>query len=149
MTKCISSHSTPLLHHMIPLFDIITHKLDGFVDNESLHPCVHHAAACGCAMLNKYYRLSDDSIMYQIAMRMLIPFIPFCHDINCYFCSSSSEIQISIFRQGWLASGVDQNSGGASQGPVERPLQTQVSGNSSNSIGEWEISYVNELTVLI
>ena len=148
--KRISSHSTPLLHHVIPLFDIITHKLDGFVDDESLHPCVRHAAARGRAMLNKYYGLSDESIMYLIAMRMLFPFIPFCHDINYYyFCSSSSEIQVSIFYQGWLASKVDQNSRGSSQGPVERLLQAQVSGKSSNSIGEREIAHVNELMVLI
>ena len=147
--KHISLHSMPLLHHVIPLFDIITRKLDGFVDDESLHPCVRHAAACGCAMLNKYYGLSDESIMYRIAMHMLFPFISFCHDINYYFCSSSSEIQVSIFHQGWLASRVDQNSGGSSQVPVERPLQAQVSGKSSNSIGEREIAHVNELTVLI
>ena len=134
---------------MIPLFDIITRKLNGFIDDESLRPCVHHAAARGRAMLNKYYGLSDESIMYRIAMRMLILFIPFCHDINYYFCSSSSEIQVSIFHQGWLASRVDQNGGGSSQGPVERPLQAQFSGKSSNSISEREIVYVNELTVLI
>jgi hypothetical protein len=67
---------------VIPLFDIITRKLDGFVDDERLRPCVRHAAARGRAMLNKYYGLSDESIMYRIAMRMLIPFIPFCHDIT-------------------------------------------------------------------
>jgi hypothetical protein len=134
---------------VIPLFDIITRKLDGFVDDESLRPCVRHAAARGRAILTKYYGLSDDSIMYRIAIHMLILFIPFCHDINYHFCSSSSEIQVGIFCQGWLASRVDQNSGGASQGPLERPLQAQVSGKSSNSIGEREIAYVNELTVLI
>jgi len=147
--KHISSHSTPLLHHMIPLFDIITRKLNGFVDNERLHLCVRHATARSHAMLNKYYGLSDESRMYRIAMCMLIPFIPFCHDINYYFCSSSSKIQVSIFHQGWLASRVDQNSRGSSQGPVERPLQAQVSGKLSNSISEHEIAYVNELTVLI
>lgn len=134
---------------MIPLFDIITHKLNGFIDDQRLHSCVCHAVACGRAMLHKYYGLSDESIMYWIVMHMLIPFIPFCHDINYYFCSSSSEIQVSIFHQGWLASRVDKNSRGSSQGPVERPLQAQVSGKLSNSISEHEIAYVNELTVLI
>ena len=63
-TAWILSQSTPLLHHVIPLFDIITWKLDGFVDDKSLHPCDCHAAAQGHAMLNKYYTISDDSIMY-------------------------------------------------------------------------------------
>ena len=72
-TKRISSHSTPLLHHVIPLFDIITRKLDGFVDDGKLHPCVRVAAARGRAMLNKYYGLSDDSVMYRIAMCKLLP----------------------------------------------------------------------------
>jgi hypothetical protein len=67
----VSSNSTPLLHHIIPLFDIITHKLDGFVDDEKLHPAVRTAAARGRVMLNKYYGLSDDSIMYRIAMHKL------------------------------------------------------------------------------
>ena len=71
-TKRISSHSTPLLHHVIPLFDIITRKLDAFVDDEMLHPCVRVAAARGRRMLNKYYGLSDDSIMYRVAMRKLL-----------------------------------------------------------------------------
>lgn len=57
---------------MIPLFDILTRKLDEFIDNEKLHPVVRTAAARGRTMLNKYYGLSDDSIMYRIAMRKLI-----------------------------------------------------------------------------
>ena len=68
----MSANHTPLLHQVIPLFDIITHKLDEFVDNEKLHPAVRTAAARGRTMLNKYYGLSDESIMYRIAMRKLI-----------------------------------------------------------------------------
>jgi len=63
--------SSPLLHHVIPLFDIITQKLDSFVD-EKLHPCVCIATTRGHAMLNKYYGLSDDSIMYRVAMHKLL-----------------------------------------------------------------------------
>ena len=35
-----------------------------FVDDLTLHPCVCVAAAQGHTMLNKYYGLSDDLIMY-------------------------------------------------------------------------------------
>jgi len=68
----VSACVSPLLHQVIPLFDIITRKLDEFVDNEKLHPAVHTADAQGRTMLNKYYGLSDESIMYHIAMRKLI-----------------------------------------------------------------------------
>jgi len=70
VTKRISVNTTPLLHDVIPLFDIIMHKLDTFVDDETLHPAVRIAAARGRTMMNKYYGLSDDSIMYRITMHL-------------------------------------------------------------------------------
>jgi hypothetical protein len=70
-TKRISTNHTPLLHHVIPLFDIIMRKLDEFIDKRNLHPAVCTAAAQGHTMMNKYYGLSDDSVMYRVAMRKL------------------------------------------------------------------------------
>jgi hypothetical protein len=68
-TKMMSQSKTPLLHEVIPLFDIITAHLDRFVDNVQNFPVVRAAARQGRAMMNKYYGLSDDSVMYRIAMR--------------------------------------------------------------------------------
>jgi len=69
----------PLLHHVIPLFDIITRKLDQFVDDGKLHPAIRTAAARGRTMMNKYYGLSDDSVMYRVAMcKFIVWFIVIC-----------------------------------------------------------------------
>jgi hypothetical protein len=59
----------PLLHLVIPIFDILTHVLDDFIDDQEKYPAVRAAARRGRAMLNKYYGLLDESIMYCIAMR--------------------------------------------------------------------------------
>lgn len=59
---------TPLFHKVILLFDIITSHLDKFIDNTENLPTVQAAAQQGHTMMNKYYGLTDDSIMYHIAM---------------------------------------------------------------------------------
>ena len=64
----MSQSQTPLLHKVIPLFDIITGYLDKFADNTDNFPAVQAAAQQGCMMMNKYYGLTDKSIMYWIAM---------------------------------------------------------------------------------
>jgi hypothetical protein len=69
---------TPLVHEVIPIFDIIAQALDDHADGATLPPAVRMAAACGRAMLNKYYGLMNDSIVYWIAMRMLIPAFGIC-----------------------------------------------------------------------
>jgi hypothetical protein len=68
-TKKISQSEVPLLHEVVPIFDIITRTLDDYVDDQSKFPAVRAAARRGLVMLNKYYALTDDSIMYRVAMR--------------------------------------------------------------------------------
>ena len=70
-THQISQSKTPLVHEVIPIFDIITRALDEHVEDLTLPPAVHMAAVRGRVMLNKYYGLTDDSIIYRIGMRML------------------------------------------------------------------------------
>ena len=65
----ISKSKTPLLHEVIPLFDVITRALDEHIADGTLPPVVRVAAARGSTMLNKYYGLTDDSIIYRVAMR--------------------------------------------------------------------------------
>jgi hypothetical protein len=74
-TKEISKSSTPLIHEVIPIFDVITSALDEFIDNIELEPIVRHAALRGMLMLNKYYALTDDSIVYRIAMSTVFSFL--------------------------------------------------------------------------
>lgn len=67
-TRKISQSNMPLLHEVIPVFDIITHALDDYIDDETMFPAVWAAARRGRAMMNKYYSITDESIMYRIAM---------------------------------------------------------------------------------
>jgi len=62
--------STPLIHQVIPLFDGITRALDDYAGNVDYAPAVCMAAVRGRTMLNKYYGLTDDSVVYRIAMCM-------------------------------------------------------------------------------
>jgi hypothetical protein len=68
VTKQMSQSKTPLVHKVIPIFDIINWALDEHVDDVTLPAAVRMAAACGRTMLNKYYDLTDDSVIYWIAM---------------------------------------------------------------------------------
>jgi hypothetical protein len=66
----ISQNKVPLVHQVIPIFDIITSALDDYIDSDDLELAVRHAAHRGMLMLNKYYALADNSIVYCIAMSM-------------------------------------------------------------------------------
>ncbi|KDR74458.1 hypothetical protein GALMADRAFT_29018, partial [Galerina marginata CBS 339.88] len=67
-TKEISQSATPLIHQVIPIFDIITTALEDKIDDSTLPLAVCHSALQGYFMLNKYYSLTDESIVYRIAM---------------------------------------------------------------------------------
>jgi hypothetical protein len=57
-----------LVHEVIPLIDAITNVLGKFISKTDQHPAIRHAANTALAVLNKYYSLTDDSIVYRIAM---------------------------------------------------------------------------------
>jgi len=67
-TNQISTNKIPLIHQVIPIFDVITTALEDNIENDTLPLIVRHAALRGYYMLNKYYSLTDDSIVYRIAM---------------------------------------------------------------------------------
>ena len=67
-TNEISKNKIPLIHQVIPIFDIITTALEDTIDNDTLPLVVRHAALRGFFMLNKYYSLTDESIVYRVAM---------------------------------------------------------------------------------
>jgi hypothetical protein len=80
----MSQTNTPLVHQVIPLFDGITCALDDHANNSAYALAVRMAAARGHTMLNKYYGLTDDSIVYRIAMCALINItIVLCSYIYC------------------------------------------------------------------
>jgi hypothetical protein len=64
----MSASKTPLVHEVIPLFDVVTRALTDYIGDTTLQPVIRVAAARGRVMMNKYYGLTDDSIVYRIAM---------------------------------------------------------------------------------
>ena len=72
-TLRMSQSKVPLLHEVIPLIDMLTHKLENTVTDHSLLPAIKSAAAKGLAVLHKYYSKSDESIMYRCAMSLSSP----------------------------------------------------------------------------
>ena len=69
-TNEISTNKIPLIHQVIPIFDVITTVLEDNIKNDALPLIVRHAALWGYYMLNKYYSFTDDSVVYRIAMSM-------------------------------------------------------------------------------
>ncbi|KAF8583673.1 hypothetical protein K439DRAFT_1254514, partial [Ramaria rubella] len=67
-TKHMSSLKVPHIFEVIPIIDLLTAMLDKFASNKSLFPAVCAGVAKGQEVLNKYYSLTDDSIVYRIAM---------------------------------------------------------------------------------
>jgi hypothetical protein len=64
----MSKSKSPLVHDVIPIFDGLSRALNDYVSNATLPPAIRVAAARGRTMLDKYYGLTDKSIVFQIAM---------------------------------------------------------------------------------
>jgi hypothetical protein len=58
----------PLVHEVIPIFDILSGALDEFINDSEGIPAVRAAAYRGVTIMNKYYALTDNSVVYRIAM---------------------------------------------------------------------------------
>lgn len=90
VTNQMSQSNTPLIHQVIPLMDGLTRAFDKFIGDSELHLAVRYAAKRGLAILNKYYSLTDDSIVYRISMckfhNLLINLLI---SITCFSASSS------------------------------------------------------------
>jgi len=106
-TKKISKSKVPLIHHVIPIFDVVTTALEDYIDNSALPLVVRHAALQGYLMLNKYYTLTDDSIVYRVAMSVFFNlFLGFLLTFNhlSQFSTLATRQHISLVQNG-------QNSG--------------------------------------
>ena len=66
--KEILKSETPLIPQIIPIFDIITTVLEDSINNDALPLVVCLAALQGYLMLNKYYSLTDELVVYCIGM---------------------------------------------------------------------------------
>jgi hypothetical protein len=67
-TTKISKQKIPLIHQVILYFDSITTALKDNMDKAALPLVVCHAALRGYLMLNKYYTMTDASVIYRVAM---------------------------------------------------------------------------------
>ncbi len=72
-TKEISTSGQALVHQVIAYIDVLTRHVDSFKANDTLHPAVRAAAQRGRVILDKYYSLTDDSIVYHVTMSKHIP----------------------------------------------------------------------------
>ena len=68
VTKHISQSATVLVHQVIPIIYCLTTELALAVADEDVHMSIHHGAQNATCVVNKYYALSDDSVMYWVAM---------------------------------------------------------------------------------
>ncbi|PIL32946.1 hypothetical protein GSI_05064 [Ganoderma sinense ZZ0214-1] len=67
-TMAISHSSTPLLHDVIPWIDVMTHHLEDTRDNIEKLPIVRAAAQKGYKILQKYYKHTDETPFYRVAI---------------------------------------------------------------------------------
>ncbi|KAL1942366.1 hypothetical protein VTO73DRAFT_6430 [Trametes versicolor] len=79
-TKEISMSGCALIYQVIPYIDVLTHHLDTFTANKDLTPAVHATTYCGRLILDKYYDLTDGSIVYRIAMKWITATVELTHD---------------------------------------------------------------------
>ena len=68
VTKHISQSATVLVHQVIPIIEHLTTELASAVADEDVHMSIHHGVQNATCVVNKYYALLDDSVMYWVAM---------------------------------------------------------------------------------
>lgn len=71
-TELMSVSKCPLLHEVIPMIDVLDSALVDASKNLNTHPAIQAGAALGCAVLNRYYGKTDESILYRCAMCMFL-----------------------------------------------------------------------------
>ena len=126
-TKIMSQSGAPLVHQVIPLFDGITRALDNHAQDMTNAPAVRMAAVRGRKMLDKYYGLTDDSIVYRLAMcksYCLIHTVLYMHANMSQLQYSIHDINPCIFKR--LAGHVTGS----------RPLKTYCERNTTTTINQ-------------
>ncbi|KAF9064976.1 hypothetical protein BDP27DRAFT_1195606, partial [Rhodocollybia butyracea] len=67
-TNWISTSKYPTLHQVIPTMDILNDMLEKEFNDTARPAVIHRAIQRGIIVLDKYYSLTDDSIMWKTAM---------------------------------------------------------------------------------
>ncbi|KAJ3965038.1 hypothetical protein EV361DRAFT_780934, partial [Lentinula raphanica] len=99
-TKRLSMSGRPLVADVIPVIDLINHKLEDLVNDMTKPSIVRASAAKGRAVLNKYYSKTDDSKMYRICM-MLHPKYKLQYFDKAQWESTWKDTAINILREEW------------------------------------------------
>lgn len=66
----ISTSSYPMLHQVIPMMEILFTEFEAMVNDVDLPDILRRAVQKGLIVLDKYYSLTDESIMWKTVMRM-------------------------------------------------------------------------------
>lgn len=106
-TLLMEGMGRPLLHAVIPLMNNLVSKLEDFVDDKKLHASARAGASAGRKVLTKYYSLTDESIMYRLAISELFYMLFTYFDPN-YMSSSSPVLQTRLLPQNRLGAGLDR-----------------------------------------
>lgn len=73
-----------LVHEVIPYIDILTEHLDDFADDDTLVATIRAAVERGRVVLNKYYKKTDESIVYRIVMSKHCPYSIYWYFANIF-----------------------------------------------------------------
>jgi len=107
----MSQSSVALVHQVIPLFDGIMRALDDHAKDPKNKPAVCMAAVRGRIMLDKYYGLTDDSVVYRIAMRRLFRLSLSCRRLTQWLVLhpryKSSYFQKAGWPRDWIRTAED------------------------------------------
>lgn len=69
-TNRISTSQYPMIHEVIPIMDLLNNRLEVFFNDTSLPGVVRQGIQRAIIVLDKYYALTDESIMWKTAMCM-------------------------------------------------------------------------------
>ena len=72
-----SQAEVPLVYEVIPMLERLEHSIVKVRDAYSEPAVIHIAAEAAHTMIGKYYALTDDNEVYQIAIGMSQTLIPF------------------------------------------------------------------------
>ncbi|KAF8999900.1 hypothetical protein BDZ89DRAFT_969228, partial [Hymenopellis radicata] len=67
-TTLISTKARPMLHEVIPTMDALNKGLEAKLVEDGVPEIVRYAITKGLAVLDKYYVLTDDSLMWRLCM---------------------------------------------------------------------------------
>ncbi len=113
-TLFFSQDNVVTIANVVPTMDRIDAMLNSSATTP-LAPGVRHALTFARKLMDKYYSKTDLSNVYRIAMGMYSIFNALSTN-KAIVCSAPSSTQTQVLSAARMGEGLDQNSGGDSQG---------------------------------